>query len=71
MWDALRLDVRHSARSLRRARTFSAIVIVTLALAVGATRDARSAGRSDAASTVTRKIAAATSSVRGSWGAMP
>src|SRR5262245_34778771 len=37
MWDALRLDVRHSFRSLRRAPTFSAIVVVTLALAVGAT----------------------------------
>src|SRR5262249_46383168 len=34
---ALRLDVRHSFRSLRRAPTFSLIVIVTLALAVGAT----------------------------------
>src|SRR5262245_1800442 len=37
MWDALRLDVRHSLRSLRRAPTFSMIVIVTLAVAVGAT----------------------------------
>jgi len=37
MWDALRLDVRHSFRSLQRAPTFSLIVIVTLALAVGAT----------------------------------
>src|SRR5687767_14030851 len=37
MWDALRLDVRHSFRSLRRAPTYSLIVIVTLALAVGAT----------------------------------
>src|SRR3954471_5758579 len=37
MWDALRLDVRHSFRSLRRAPTFSLVVIVTLALAVGAT----------------------------------
>ena len=37
MWDALRLDVRHSFRSLRRAPTFSLIVIVTLSLAVGAT----------------------------------
>ena len=37
MWDALRLDVRHSLRSLRRAPTFSLIVIVTLTLAVGAT----------------------------------
>jgi predicted permease len=37
MWDALRLDVRHSFRSLRRAPTFSSIVVVTLALAVGAT----------------------------------
>src|SRR5215204_6424907 len=37
MWDALRLDVRHSFRSLRRAPTFSLIVIVTLTVAVGAT----------------------------------
>src|SRR4030095_13553187 len=37
MWDALRLDVRHSFRSLRRAPTFSLIVIVTLTLGVGAT----------------------------------
>ena len=37
MWDALRLDVRHTFRSLRRAPTFSLIVVVTLALAVGAT----------------------------------
>jgi putative ABC transport system permease protein len=37
MWDALRLDVRHSFRSLRRAPTFSVIVIVTLTVAVGAT----------------------------------
>src|SRR5262249_15243411 len=37
MWDALRLDVRHSFRSLRRAPTFSSIVIVTLTVAVGAT----------------------------------
>jgi putative ABC transport system permease protein len=37
MTDALRLDVRHSLRRLRRAPTFSLIVIVTLALAVGAT----------------------------------
>src|SRR5262245_60003846 len=37
MWDALRLDVRHSFRSLRRAPTFSVVVVVTLALAVGAT----------------------------------
>jgi len=37
MWDALRLDVRHSLRSLRRAPTFSLTVIVTLVLAVGAT----------------------------------
>src|SRR5499427_2479307 len=37
MWDALRLDVRHSFRSLRRAPTFSLVVTVTLALAVGAT----------------------------------
>jgi predicted permease len=37
MWDALRLDVRHSFRSLRRAPTFSLIVVVTLTVAVGAT----------------------------------
>ncbi|AMY10861.1 Macrolide export ATP-binding/permease protein MacB [Luteitalea pratensis] len=37
MWDALRLDVRHSFRSLRRAPTFSLIVILTLTVAVGAT----------------------------------
>src|SRR4051812_2217919 len=37
MWDALRLDVQHSFRSLRRAPTFSLIVVVTLALALGAT----------------------------------
>src|SRR4029078_10265555 len=37
MWDGLRLDVRHSLRGLRRAPTFSLIVVVTLALAVGAT----------------------------------
>ena len=37
MWDALRLDVRHSFRSLRRAPAFSLTVIVTLSLAVGAT----------------------------------
>ena len=36
MLDALRLDVRQSFRSLRRAPTFSLIVVVTLALAVGA-----------------------------------
>ena len=36
MWDALRLDVRHSFRSLRRAPTFSLIVIATLTLAIGA-----------------------------------
>jgi len=37
MWEALRLDVRHSFRSLRRAPTFSFIVIVTLTIALGAT----------------------------------
>jgi len=37
MWDALGLDVRHSIRSLRRAPTFSLIVIVTLTVAIGAT----------------------------------
>lgn len=37
MWDALRLDVRQSVRSLRRAPTYSFIVILTLTVAVGAT----------------------------------
>ena len=37
MWDALRLDVWHSFRRLRRAPTFSLIVVGTLTLAVGAT----------------------------------
>src|SRR5262249_62168854 len=37
MWDALGLDVRHSIRSLRRAPTFSLIVVVTLTVAMGAT----------------------------------
>ena len=37
MWDALHLDVRHSFRSLRRAPTFSLIVVVTLTVAMGAT----------------------------------
>ena len=37
MWDALRLDVRHSFRGLRRAPTFSLIVVVTLTVAMGAT----------------------------------
>ncbi len=37
MWDALRLDVRYSFRSLRRAPAFSLVVIATLTLAVGAT----------------------------------
>lgn len=37
MWDALRLDVWQSFRSLRRASTFSLTVIATLTLAVGAT----------------------------------
>jgi len=37
MWDALRLDVRQSFRSLRRAPTFSLIVVVTLTVAMGAT----------------------------------
>jgi len=36
-WDALRLDVRHSFRSLRRAPTFCLIVVVTLTVAMGAT----------------------------------
>src|SRR6185436_7940412 len=33
----LRLDVRHSFRSLRRTPTFSLIVVVTLTVAMGAT----------------------------------
>ncbi len=37
MWDALRIDVRHSFRSLRRVPAFSLTVIATLMLAVGAT----------------------------------
>src|SRR3954451_23595255 len=37
MWDALRLDVRQAFRSLRRAPTFSLIVVVTLTVAVAAT----------------------------------
>ena len=37
MWDALRLDVRHSFRGLRRTPTFSLVVIATLTLAVGPT----------------------------------
>src|SRR4051794_26828073 len=37
MLDSLRLDVRHSIRSLRRTPTFSLIVILTLTVAVGAT----------------------------------
>src|SRR5215204_2414127 len=37
MWDALRFDVRHSFRSLRRAPAFSLIVVATLTVAMGAT----------------------------------
>jgi putative ABC transport system permease protein len=37
MWDALRLDVRHSLRGLRRAPTFSLTVVATLTVAMGAT----------------------------------
>ncbi len=37
MWDALHVDVQHSFRALRRAPTFSLIVVVTLAVAMGAT----------------------------------
>src|SRR5688500_2617669 len=37
MWDALRGDVRHSFRSLRRAPAYSVLVIATLTLAVAAT----------------------------------
>ncbi len=37
MWDMLRLDVRHAFRSLRRAPTYSCLVILTLTVAVGAT----------------------------------
>src|SRR3954468_16683953 len=42
MGDALRLDVRHSFRSLRRAPTFSLIVVVTLTVGIGATTAAGS-----------------------------
>lgn len=37
MWDALRADVRHSLRGLRRTPGFTVVVIVTVALAIGAT----------------------------------
>src|SRR5689334_21185895 len=37
MWDALRLDIRHSFRSLRRAPGFSFVDIATLTLTDGAT----------------------------------
>ncbi|MBI3401140.1 MAG: ABC transporter permease [Acidobacteria bacterium] len=37
MWDALWVDVRHSLRGLRRSPGFTLVVILTVALAVGAT----------------------------------
>jgi hypothetical protein len=36
MWDALRVDVRHSLRGLRRSSGFTLVVIFTVALAIGA-----------------------------------
>lgn len=36
MWDALRVDVRHSLRALRRSPGFALVVILTVALAIGA-----------------------------------
>jgi hypothetical protein len=37
MWDALRVDVRQSLRGLRRSPGFALVVILTVALAIGAT----------------------------------
>src|SRR5258708_35137429 len=37
MLDALLQDIRYSARSLRRALAFSAVVVLTLAVAIGLT----------------------------------
>src|SRR5260370_39022099 len=37
MWDALRVDVRHSLRGLRRSPVFTLVVILTVTLAIGAT----------------------------------
>jgi putative ABC transport system permease protein len=37
MWDALWVDARHSLRGLRRSPGFTLVVIVTVALAIGAT----------------------------------
>jgi ABC-type lipoprotein release transport system permease subunit len=39
VWDAVRLDVRHSFRSLRQAPTFSLIVVVTRAQLYGIAPD--------------------------------